>query len=145
MCQCNTRPYPLFVFFLSLLLLLAQLVSTSQAAKAASQKLNNQLLAVTAISNNDAWAVGYAGNSRVNHTLTQHWDGTSWRIVPSFSSSGSDAFSAVTAISKSDVWAVGATNGQPLIEHWNGNRWQVSAGASIPPQLDGSVSYRQTQ
>ncbi len=40
---------------------------------------------VSALSSDEAWAVGESGNP-LNHgarTLIQHWDGTAWTTVPS--------------------------------------------------------------
>src|SRR5215211_6003374 len=38
----------------------------------------NELLAVSALSTNDVWAVG----SSSGEALIEHWDGTSWQVVP---------------------------------------------------------------
>jgi S-layer homology domain len=91
----------------------------------ASSKLND----VSAISINDAWAVGYAEGIG---TLTERWDGTQWNIVPSPNPPGSNAvgFQAVSATSPSDVWAVGKYGGGPsaastLVEHWDGAQWMI--------------------
>ena len=47
---------------------------------------NNHLSGVTAISATDVWAVGdfqtSTGSGTVFQTLTEHWDGTAWSIVP---------------------------------------------------------------
>lgn len=94
----------------------------------------NYLYGVTAISANDAWAVGdYAPNGTGTfYTLTLHWDGTQWSIIPSSnpSSTGFNQLFGVRATSTDDVWAVGdyeAKDGsaKTLIEHWNGKRWKV--------------------
>src|SRR6266851_4948743 len=48
--------------------------------------INNDLSAVAAISSSDIWTVGYTYSSQVltpSHTLTIHWNGTRWSIVPS--------------------------------------------------------------
>ncbi len=100
----------------------------------------NHLNGVTAVSASDVWAVGYYvnGNS-VTQTLVEHWNGTSWSVVPSPSpaSINNELFS-VSAVSASDVWAVGfistttATGpiDQTLIEHWNGTSWSVVKSAN---------------
>ena len=89
----------------------------------------NELNGVVAISSSDAWAVGntYSGNGPDQTTLTLHWDGTSWSIVPSPSpgSGGQNQLYAVAANSSNDVWAVGSFThsgqfAQTLIEHWDG-------------------------
>ena len=43
------------------------------------------LNAVTALSPSDVWAVGFDNSSNLNEsrTLTLHFDGTSWKTIPS--------------------------------------------------------------
>lgn len=91
---------------------------------------SNELLAVTAISSDDVWAVG---DTPGNHgTLTEHWNGSYWAIVPSPPESFGDDFllTAVDAVSPNDVWAVGYEDrgigsSRTLIEHWNGTQWSI--------------------
>jgi hypothetical protein len=102
------------------------------------QWTGNKLNAVGAVSAKDVWAVGHSCHAR--STLTEHWNGTSWRIVPSpsFATGGDgiqNALGGVAAISSSDVWAVGyhtASSGayKTLIEHWDGLRWSVAPSPS---------------
>jgi hypothetical protein len=99
---------------------------------------DNQLNAVTAVTATDVWAVGkFAATSNgVPQTLIEHWDGTSWSVVPSPDASTSfNSLTAAAAVSASDVWAVGkfataAGGWQTLIEHWNGTSWSVVASPS---------------
>ena len=42
---------------------------------------SNLLQGVSALSSNNVWAVGYAGNPA--QTLIEHWNGTVWSVVPS--------------------------------------------------------------
>jgi hypothetical protein len=100
---------------------------------------NTAMLAVTAISSNDVWAVGtadYAGTGG-NGVLTvaEHWNGSSWSqaATPSPSVFDSELF-AVSAWSSTDVWAVGRQQSnvansplQALAEHWDGTTWSVVA------------------
>src|SRR3989441_3804921 len=59
----------------------------------------NFLLGVTAVSTNDVWAVGSFQNaSGAFQTLTLHWDGTTWSIVPSPSGAGSADLFGVAAV-----------------------------------------------
>ncbi len=71
---------------------------------------NNQLAGVTAVSATDIWAVGNfepAVNVAVQ-TLTEHWNGTAWSVVPSPNvGSGNNNLFGVAAVSTNDVWAVG--------------------------------------
>jgi hypothetical protein len=97
---------------------------------------NNVLNDVAVISATDAWSVGdyYTGtNSLTYGTLTQHWNGSNWSIVPSPSITGTSShLYGVAAVSSDDVWAVGAagqfatsTPPRTLIEHWNGSSWSI--------------------
>jgi hypothetical protein len=108
---------------------------------------NTSLNAITALSANDVWAVGYDSynhpsqyQANVNETLVEHWDGTSWKVVPSPSTGLNDDLTSVTAISANDIWAVGSTDqgmsnsstnaGAPIapegqIEHWDGKSWNI--------------------
>jgi hypothetical protein len=91
----------------------------------------NALAAVTAIGAGDVWAAGYrtpaAGSARL--TLTEHWDGGSWKVVASASMGSDDNFLfGVSAASGRGVWAVGAFSVpwlQTLTEHWDGTKWTV--------------------
>lgn len=100
----------------------------------------NELNGVVAISATNAWAVGSAssGNALDQITLTLHWDGTAWSIIPSPSPGtlGLNSLYAVAANSANDVWAVGSfTNtgefAQTLIVHWDGTSWEVTPSANV--------------
>src|SRR5207245_2601377 len=46
--------------------------------------VENYLIGVSAVSTNDMWAVGYYSSASNGYqTLTEHWDGTQWSVVPS--------------------------------------------------------------
>ena len=101
----------------------------------------NELLAVSAVSANDVWAVGtYQKGSTPGKSLTEHWNGTNWQVIPSPNVAGKENWlSAVAAHSSNDVWAVGYTevnlgNYQTLTEHWNGSKWSI-----VPSPNVGSV------
>jgi hypothetical protein len=90
------------------------------------------LTGVTATSATDAWAVGdYVSESQnlTLLTLILHWDGKSWKQVPSPSPGpvGLTQLTSVDATSPTDAWAVGffpdGTNNQNLILHWDGKIW----------------------
>jgi hypothetical protein len=60
-------------------------------------------------------------------TLVQHWNGTTWDVVPSPNPSASqDELLGVAVLSSSYAWAVGY-QGQykTLVERWNGTTWTV--------------------
>jgi len=95
----------------------------------AGEPANSVLLAITAVSASDVWAVGHStlpiGQS--DGTLIEHWNGLAWSIVQGASlvSTGNAYLLSVAAVSSSDVWAVGR-NGRhptPVIEHWDGASW----------------------
>jgi hypothetical protein len=92
----------------------------------------NSLLGVSMPTSGKAWAVGYYESGQFQQqTLIEHFDGSSWSVVPSPSPGArQNILYGVTAISDSDVWAVGAQqdgNGvwRTLAEHWNGSAWSV--------------------
>jgi len=92
------------------------------------------LLAVTAITSSDVWAVGaYFDSTGTNQfALAEHWNGTSWTQFTSIDpSTFDDQLFSVSAFSSTDVWAVGSsevTGGSPLqslAEHWDGSSWNL--------------------
>src|SRR5579885_210603 len=107
----------------------------------------NQLVGVVAIRATNIWAVGYTRNSSgTDQTLIEHWNGKSWKIIPSpDAGTGSNFLNGVAAVSSTNIWAVGSyqnSNGtnQALIEHWNGKSWQVVSSpdtGTVPNQLSG--------
>jgi hypothetical protein len=107
----------------------------------------NILKGVAARSDDDAWAVGYYGNSGDLRTLILHWNGTSWSVVPSPNQNGAynNYLHSVSIVAKDDVWAVGFTDHpyydppthRNLILHWNGTNWsEVTA-----PQPSNAWNY----
>jgi hypothetical protein len=94
------------------------------------------LTAVDAISANDIWAVGYAlaTHGGPGHTLTMHWNGSAWSVVPS---PQFNQLYSVSAVSSNDVWAVGSTGVYQVILHWNGSAW-----SEVPsPDMGGDEIY----
>lgn len=95
----------------------------------------SQLEGVTALTANDAWAVGLTQTSGGRWiSLIMHWDGSHWNVVPSPSPDGDAGLSAVAAASANDIWAVGTINPSPtgcgphcatLAMHWDGSAWTV--------------------
>jgi hypothetical protein len=95
------------------------------------------------VSANDGWVVG-AGPSNLPDdggaaTLTEHWNGSAWSVVPGIDTlRNDDTLAAVAGVASNDVWAVGQTKatGQkspvvPLAVHWNGSAWSAVATPSI--------------
>jgi hypothetical protein len=93
--------------------------------------LSPSLTAVAAIARDDVWAVGSSRSSENGEgiTLTEHWDGTMWKVVHSPNPEGSedDILFGVSSAGPNDVWAVGTGNQglQTLVEHFNGTRWKI--------------------
>jgi hypothetical protein len=98
---------------------------------------NIYLWDVDGVAPDDLWAVGDHEHpvDPGTETLTLHWDGSEWSVVPSPTtgelSSGS-GFDAVEAIASDDVWAVGSWANEndlarrsPLAAHWDGSDWTI--------------------
>jgi hypothetical protein len=106
------------------------------------------LYAVSAISASDVWAVGFsAPTAGPTAPFIEHWDGSSWSIVPGadLGSQGGD-LAGIAAVSSTDVWAVGQAEDTqtfaltPLVEHWDGSAWSVVS----TPSIDSGVLYAVT-
>jgi hypothetical protein len=96
-------------------------------------------LGVDALSAGNVWAVGVSTNGQISNqderTFIEHWDGTTWTIVPSPNpSTGSNSgnfLQAVSGVGPGDLWAVGwdasaQTNSiAMLFEHFDGAKWKV--------------------
>jgi hypothetical protein len=111
-----------------------------------SPQIAGTLFATAVIADNDIWAVGFSDQVPappvVDSTLAEHFNGTSWSIVPTptVSSNGSEFF-GVDGAASNDVWAVGFRFGTQnpdfglqLIEHWDGTSWSVDATG---PTIEG--------
>lgn len=116
---------------------------------------NNVLQAVSVVSANDIWAVGYYENDiGASVTLTMHYNGSGWSVVSSPSPDTGNALRAVTAVASNDVWAVGyyyeSATGllKTLTEHYNGSSWSIvsspSPGAYFSNILNGVTAVSAT-
>src|SRR5215471_9847789 len=87
------------------------------------------LSAVGGIATDDLWAVGSFHEGLCcpqDQTLTEHWDGVQWSVVPSPNLQGFEVLNAGAAVATDDVWAVGQNtrpNFEPLFMHWDGQGW----------------------
>jgi hypothetical protein len=115
--------------------------------------LQNILYGVAALSERDVWAVGGTQDETATwHTLAEHWDGTRWSVMPSADPGASgNLFYAIGAVSSESVYATGqiagsSFPGKALVEHWDGNAWQVvhtpldPGGTDIPLGVTASAS-----
>jgi hypothetical protein len=101
----------------------------------------SSLSAITTLSANDAWVVGtVAQPAGVDHPLILHWDGHTWVNIQDADSNTVGELSSLSATGPDDIWAVGSANqhNKTLIEHWNGQAWQVIAS---PMPGKGSASF----
>jgi hypothetical protein len=94
----------------------------------------NYLSALKAFGANDLWAVGawYRQNRSTPGTLTEHWNGTSWKRVKSPNvTAGYNELYGVDGAAPDDVWAVGYHNisyygsERTMALHWDGSAWSV--------------------
>jgi hypothetical protein len=113
--------------------------ATSTGFQVVAQLNNNASFAATAaIAGNDIWVVGTTNLDTTSDTpLAVHFDGTSWKVVPTPTLKGRADFEGVSAVASNDVWAVGAQEisstgfAQPLIEHWDGTSWSVVSSPKL--------------
>ena len=108
---------------------------------------NNFLYGVTCVSASECWAVGGYYTGSANQTLIERWDGISWAIVnsPSTSATEHNQLYGVTCASASDCWAVGfyknslTSNNQTLIERWDGTSWAIVSSPNTLPIQDNHL------
>jgi hypothetical protein len=107
----------------------------------------NKLNAVLALAPNDVWAVGFSTEvappkQAATQTLIEHFDGTSWTVVPSpnvgpNSANQSNRLLGLTANSANDIWAFGSYfppdgsgHQMTLLLHWDWTRWTIAPSPS---------------
>jgi hypothetical protein len=93
-------------------------------------RFDEKLLAVSPAAADDVWAVGSTNKTGFAHTdpLTAHWNGTSWSIVatPTTTGSAKSILAGVANLGGANAWAVGRSHANSaLIEHWDGSAWAV--------------------
>jgi hypothetical protein len=95
----------------------------------------NYLSDLKAFGGSDLWAVGawYRQDLSTPGTLTEHWNGASWKRVKSPNvTDGYNELYGVDGAAPNDVWAVGFHNisaygsERTMALHWNGLRWSVA-------------------
>ena len=101
------------------------------------------LMAVSASSATDAWAVGFEVLGRHHHsTLLEHWDGRGWTVDTADALSSSTAeLNAVLDLSPANAYTVGLGSA-PKLEHWNGTAWSpvTLPDAFFEPAAGQSIS-----
>ncbi|HJT55060.1 MAG TPA: hypothetical protein VJ761_01090 [Ktedonobacteraceae bacterium] len=148
--RIRMKVLPLLLVAVALALLLrtgvAEAASWSVIPSPDGPSGNSLLNGIAVISSHDIWAVGEDFPSGSEQTLTEHWNGSQWTVVPSPNNQSIDTLSGVAAVSTNDVWAVGsAFNGhyETLIEHWDGSQWSVVSSpnpGSLTDSLQGIVA-----
>jgi hypothetical protein len=90
-----------------------------------------ELSGLSCLSATNCFAVGFTQTS-VSRTLVEHWNGTTWAIIPSANivPANVNTLSGVSCPSVQNCFAVGTSsvvNGRShtLIEHWNGVTWAI--------------------
>jgi hypothetical protein len=96
--------------------------------------VTSQLVGVAAVSPSDVWAVGSAKTGKAPwRTVIEHWDGTSWTVVPSPDPArggcASDQLVGVAASAQS-AWAVGDGCGTAFVLRLENGQWQIMPGAA---------------
>jgi hypothetical protein len=91
---------------------------------------DENLLAVSAASASDVWAVGSINpiGAASRNPLTAHFDGTTWTVVPNPTTTGGSKsiLDGVVNLGGGNVWAVGRSHtAHALIEHLTPNGWTV--------------------
>lgn len=74
-------------------------------------KQNTTFFGVASVSATSAWGVGLSyDNSGNNKALTEHWNGSSWKVVSSPNVEGDSILTGVTTVPASNMlWAVGVS------------------------------------
>jgi hypothetical protein len=100
----------------------------------------NFLTGISVGSATDIWAVGRTMDAWRAHSLTLHFDGSTWTIVPSPPDEGFRLEDVVT-IGHDDAWAVGwigspsSLDDRNVAMHWDGSAWSI-----VPTPQPGGVS-----
>lgn len=96
----------------------------------------NALYGVACVTGSNCWAAGQYNDyqKNVSQTLMEHWNGSSWTIVPSANPNSThtnpepNQLQGTACASDTDCWAVGYVRDagySTLIEHWDGNDWTI--------------------
>jgi hypothetical protein len=89
--------------------------------------------AISAISANDIWAVGFTSDMSGQEGLILHWDGNAWTAT---TYPPATRLAGVAAIASNDVWAVGSKplqggGSRAIFIHWDGIAW-TEYGSGLP-------------
>jgi len=124
---------------------------TSWTSMAPSAPAGTALAGVDERTSSDVWTVGTTSANGSTQPYVAHFDGSSWRRVPTPAIAGE--LTDVVALSPSAVVAVGRSNGAPLVLRWDGSSWTrettpsfsnpfLTAAAAAGPNSVWAVGYR---
>jgi hypothetical protein len=117
-----------------------------------AQTVSNSFTAVAANTALNIWIVGNSmTSSQATDTLTEHWNGSTWKVVaspnPGTGSLGS-LLNSITVISSGNVWATGQfyassspTSSETLVEHWSGSQWKVVSSPNSASGVSGNALF----
>ena len=105
----------------------------------------NAVTGVVALSPTNVWLVGSSRTDQPtrSRTMTQHWDGNAWNLVPSPNPDRKDnVLNAVGTDSAGGVWAIGEYGAfgsvAPIYLKWSDRSWNTFAGPSGGAAVSGA-------
>lgn len=87
------------------------------------------LTSISALSESNVWAAGFAYYGSYNRGFVEHWNRTRWALVSNVTSGDQ-----VLALSATSVWVTSTNLNFSAPEHWNGSTWTAVA----PPTVNGT-------
>src|SRR5947207_8358554 len=92
---------------------------------------------MTVCTTTPGWDAVQSTRAQSYRAVTEHWNGSSWSVVPDDAPLGSQLLS-VAAVATDDVWAVGSM-GSTVTEHWDGTQWTLipSPNVGVEDMLKG--------
>jgi hypothetical protein len=91
------------------------------------------LSAVSMVSANDGWAVGYLGNepspgySPITGGVVLRWNGIDWSIYSATELGYGPAWLGISMYSAIEGWMVGWVQNGSRVAHWDGSSWTIGA------------------
>jgi hypothetical protein len=115
----------------------------SKVASPSPGSFDDAINTVHRVSAANIWAVGtYAGNDLRDKSLILHWNGRSWKQMPSPNPGMlSNSLSGLAIASASDIWAnelyqsKESSSGTSQIVRWNGHAWRKAAAGPAGSDL----------
>ncbi len=94
----------------------------------------SSLNGVVALAPDDVWADGTGGAP--NSGISEHWNGTSWQLVPMQVEGQFEELAGITAEADGTLWAVGLVRPdtpeyQTLVQRYDGSAWSITRSPSL--------------